>query len=101
MRDRYRIIGNNGIHFMTATTVAWIPFFWQPGFHPQSLDDGDIFMQEIDYTHENSVVRGCVDEPDHSRYSSERNWHHGKHSVLRIDDIYGEDGYLWLEGCIK
>jgi hypothetical protein len=40
MRDCYKIIGNDGIHFMTATIVAWIPVFWQEGFHPQLLDDG-------------------------------------------------------------
>jgi hypothetical protein len=26
MRDRYKIIGNDGIHFMTATSAAWTPF---------------------------------------------------------------------------
>jgi REP element-mobilizing transposase RayT len=62
---------------------------WQEGFHPQLLDDADIFMQKVDYIHNNPVLRGYVDEPDHWRYSSARNWYHEDHAVLRIDDIEG------------
>ncbi len=48
--------------------------FWQEGVHPE-LIQGDLMMrQKIEYIHNNPVRRGYVDEAEHWRYSSARNY---------------------------
>jgi len=48
--------------------------FWQEGVHPQQIQDHAMLRQKIDYIHYNPVRRGYVDESEHWRYSSARNY---------------------------
>jgi REP element-mobilizing transposase RayT len=48
--------------------------FWQEGSHPQRIIDEKMMEQKINYIHENPVRRGFVDEPEHWRYSSARDY---------------------------
>ncbi len=48
--------------------------FWQEGVHPQLIQGHDMMRQKIEYIHNNPVARGYVDEPEHWRYSSARNY---------------------------
>ena len=59
---------------------------WQEGFHPQAIANEEIFIQKLDYIHNNPVRRGYVDEPSHWRYSSYRNYM-GLPSLLEVDLI--------------
>ena len=48
--------------------------FWQEGSHPQMITGDAMMRQKVEYLHENPVKRGYVDEPEHWRYSSARNY---------------------------
>ncbi|MEX2139221.1 MAG: transposase [Pirellulales bacterium] len=47
---------------------------WQEGSHPQQIDSDEMMWQKLEYTHNNPVRRGYVDDPLHWRYSSARNY---------------------------
>ncbi|MDJ0732865.1 MAG: transposase [Nostocaceae cyanobacterium] len=57
---------------------------WQEGSHPQALIHEKMFIQKLEYIHNNPVRRGYVDEPAHWRYSSYRNYI-GQEGLLTID----------------
>jgi REP element-mobilizing transposase RayT len=48
--------------------------FWQEGVHPELVQGEDMMRQKVDYIHQNPVKRGYVDEAEHWRYSSARNY---------------------------
>ncbi len=48
--------------------------FWQEGVHPECIQSDEMMRQKIEYVHNNPVKRGYVDEPEHWRYSSARNY---------------------------
>lgn len=48
--------------------------FWQEGVHPELIQNDGMMRQEIDYIHHNPVKRGYVDEAEHWRYSSARDY---------------------------
>ena len=58
--------------------------FWQEGSHPQGITTEDMFLQKLEYIHNNPVRRGYVDEPAHWRYSSCRDYM-GKPGILNVD----------------
>ena len=58
--------------------------FWQEGVHPEQIHSQAIYEQKIQYIHENPVWRGYVDEPEHWRYSSARNYA-GLQAMLELD----------------
>ena len=45
---------------------------WQDGSHPQQIETDEMMWQKIEYTHNNPLRRGYVDDPVHWRYSSAR-----------------------------
>jgi len=47
---------------------------WEEGNHPQIIESEVVMRQKLDYTHHNPVKRGYVDQPEHWRYSSARNY---------------------------
>jgi REP element-mobilizing transposase RayT len=47
---------------------------WQEGSHPQQNQGEGMMRQKLEYMHYNPVKRGFVDEPEHWRYSSARNY---------------------------
>ena len=57
--------------------------FWQEGFHPELIQHQDMMNQKIEYIHQNPVKRGYVDEAEHWRYSSARNYM-GKEGLIDI-----------------
>lgn len=46
--------------------------FWQQDNHPIELWDNYMMDQKLEYVHQNPVVAGIVDEPEHYLYSSAR-----------------------------
>jgi len=48
--------------------------FWQEGVHPVVIKDRDMMRERIEYIYNNPVERGYVDEPEHWRYSSARDY---------------------------
>ena len=57
--------------------------FWQEGVHPEWIQNDAMMKQKIEYIHHNPVKRGYVDEAEHWRYSSARNYD-GKEGLLEI-----------------
>ena len=47
---------------------------WQEGSKPKQILSDEMTEQKLDYTHQNPVKRGYVDDPTHWRYSSARNY---------------------------
>ena len=47
---------------------------WQEGSHPKVIETDDVMWQKIEYCHNNPLRRGYVDQPEHWRYSSARNY---------------------------
>jgi REP element-mobilizing transposase RayT len=47
---------------------------WQEGSHPQQIQSDEMMLQKLEYTHNNPVRRGYVDDPADWRYSSARNY---------------------------
>jgi putative transposase len=58
---------------------------WTEGFHPIALKSDQWIRQKIDYIHFNPVRKGFVEQPEHWKYSSARNWMLGDDSVIEID----------------
>lgn len=56
---------------------------WQEGSHPQQIQHLEMLLQKVEYTHNNPVRRGFVDDPVHWRYSSARNYA-GKPGLLTV-----------------
>jgi len=57
--------------------------FWQEGSHPQGIEGEAMLRQKLKYIHENPVKRGYVDEPEHWRWSSARNYA-GQKGVIEV-----------------
>ncbi len=47
---------------------------WQEGGKPKQIQNDSMMWQKIEYTHNNPVDRGFVDDPTHWRWSSARNY---------------------------
>lgn len=47
---------------------------WQEGLHPKQIIGDAMMMQKLEYIHNNPVKRGYIDNPEHWRYSSARNY---------------------------
>ena len=47
---------------------------WEAGSHPQIIESEVVMRQKLDYIHQNPVKRDYVDQPEHWRYSSARNY---------------------------
>ena len=60
---------------------------WEEGTQPKLITTDKMLLQKTEYIHYNPVKRGLVDEPEHWRYSSARNYILGDHSIIRIDDF--------------
>jgi putative transposase len=58
---------------------------WQEGVHPELIQNHGMFLQKIEYIHNNPVKRGLVDAPEHWRYSSARNYQFQDDSIIAVD----------------
>lgn len=58
---------------------------WQDGYHPIVLMSEIFLRQKLDYLHNNPVRKGFVEKPEEWRYSSERNYIHGDHSIIQVE----------------
>ena len=47
---------------------------WEEGSHAQVIENEFVLRQKLEYIHQNPVKRGYVDEAEHWRYSSARNY---------------------------
>jgi len=61
--------------------------FWQEGLHPELIQNDAIMQQKIEYIHQNPVKRGYVDQPEHWRYSSARDYL-GQPGLLEVCKVW-------------
>jgi len=47
---------------------------WEEGNHPQIIESDAVMRQKLEYIHQNPVKRGYVDQAEHWRYFSARNY---------------------------
>ena len=57
--------------------------FWQEGVHPEQISSDAMMRSKVEYIHNNPVMRGYVDRPEHWCNSSARNYI-GEQGVLDI-----------------
>ncbi len=57
--------------------------FWQEGVHPEWIQNEAMMRQKVEYIHQNPVKRGYVDNAEHWRYSSARDYM-GLPSLLEV-----------------
>jgi putative transposase len=62
--------------------------FWQQDNHPEELETNNFKDQKLEYIHMNPVKAGLVDEPEHYRWSSAR-------------DYAGTQGLVQVEMCCR
>jgi len=60
---------------------------WQEGLQPKLIQDEAMMIQKIEYIHQNPVKRGYIDEPNHWRYSSARDYD-GINGLLDIERLW-------------
>jgi hypothetical protein len=71
--SRYRVQCDPCPHFLTATVNHWLPLFTRT----------ETVNIVLDYIHQNPVKRGYVDQPEHWRYSSARNYA-GQEALIEV-----------------
>ena len=64
---------------------------WQEKYHLGVIDTGDIFRQTLDSLHKNPVRKGFVEQPEHWRWSSARNYILNDHSLIQIECLAQEE----------
>jgi len=72
--NRVRTVLDQLAFYKKAHKVDRMHQFWQEGVHPEVIQSDEMMRQKINYIHNNPVKRGYVDEPEHWRYSSARNY---------------------------
>ncbi|GIK41934.1 MAG: hypothetical protein BroJett011_57670 [Chloroflexota bacterium] len=60
---------------------------WQEGYHPIAIKSAAFFEQKLNYIHFNPVKKGFVEQPEHWKYSSARNYLLGDESLIVIDRL--------------
>jgi len=60
---------------------------WEEGFHPKLIQSEQMMFEKINYIHHNPVKRGFVDEPEHWRYSSARDYK-GVDGLLEVERLW-------------
>ncbi|HZY10438.1 MAG TPA: transposase, partial [Bacteroidota bacterium] len=58
---------------------------WQEGFHPIAIETQEFFHQKLNYLHDNPVRKGYVDQTEHWRYSSARNYFLNDHTIIQVE----------------
>ena len=60
---------------------------WEDGFHPRQIGSDAIFLQKLDYVHNNPVRKGFVARAEDWRWSSAGNYANHRDTLLEIDPI--------------
>ena len=61
---------------------------WQAGFHPVILLHEKMFIQKMEYIHNNPVKKGYVRKPEHWYYSSASYYEEKERGPLEVDNLF-------------
>jgi len=60
---------------------------WQEGFQPKLIQSEVMFIDRINYIHQNPIKRGYVDDATHWRYSSARDYE-GVTGLIEVERVW-------------
>ncbi len=60
---------------------------WEEGFHPKLIQSDSMMKEKIEYIHYNPVKRGYIEEAEHWRYSSAKDYA-GVDGLLEIERVW-------------
>jgi len=60
---------------------------WEEGFHPKLIQSDRMMKEKIEYIHHNPVKRGYIEEAEHWRYSSAKDYA-GVNGLLEIESVW-------------
>jgi len=60
---------------------------WEEGFHPKLIQSDSMMKEKIEYIHHNPVKRGYIEEAEHWRYSSAKDYA-GVNGLLEIERVW-------------
>ncbi|HFU77706.1 MAG TPA: transposase [Epsilonproteobacteria bacterium] len=60
---------------------------WEEGFHPKLIQSEKMMFEKVNYIHQNPVKRGYIDEAEHWRYSSARDYS-GVDGLLEVERLW-------------
>lgn len=60
---------------------------WQEGYHPLEITTHEMFIQKMEYIHNNPVKRGFVTRPEHWVYSSAADILTGAKGIIELDPL--------------
>jgi len=60
---------------------------WEEGFHPKLIISEKMMLEKINYIHQNPVKRGYIEEAEHWRYSSARDYQ-GIKGLLEVERLW-------------
>ncbi|MCP5007098.1 MAG: hypothetical protein GY941_24610 [Planctomycetes bacterium] len=87
MRSRYKIVENSNLDFYKKRYKQTSEYqVWQEGFHPKMIGTQEVFIQKVEYIHNNPVRRGLVESAEYWRYSSAGNYPCGE-GCIEIDQL--------------
>jgi REP element-mobilizing transposase RayT len=73
--------------------------FWQNGNRPMELFSPTFIYQKLNYIHDNPVVAGWVERPEHYLYSSASNYLTGTGLLdVELIDVEPTVGYIFMGG---
>jgi len=59
---------------------------WQRENYPELIESEKFLQQKVEYIHNNPVIKGYVDEPQHYIFSSARNRYLDDNSIIELDN---------------
>jgi len=60
---------------------------WEEGFHPKLIQSDSMMKEKIEYIHHNPVKRGYIEEAEHWRYSSAKDYA-GIDGILKVERVW-------------
>ena len=60
---------------------------WEEGFHPKLIQSDSMMKEKIEYIHHNPVKRGYIEEAEHWRYSSAKDYA-GLDGILKVERVW-------------
>ena len=60
---------------------------WEEGFHPKLIQSEAMMFEKVNYIHQNPVKRGYIEEAEHWRYSSAKDYK-GIEGLLKVERLW-------------
>jgi len=82
------------LHYIALVTYIYKPRetkssyqVWEEGFHPKLIQSEAMMFEKINYIHQNPVKKGYIEEAEHWRYSSAKDYM-GIEDLLKVERLW-------------